>query len=207
MDVLGGVTIGALRFSRAVLGLVTRPYETYRTIVHHGNLFELLYVWVFVSLYFALATVVKTPIFRPFFLTKQFMVVLTASFFGYIVISLLLWQIGRFLGGKGTLKEILLAWGYTLIPSVLWFLSTSVLYVLIPPPRTTSFAGLSFSILYLVFSATLFFWKVTLGYLTLRFGMRLDLVKISIVTAILLPVFALYSIGMYRLGIFKVPFI
>ncbi len=207
MDILGGVIMGALRFSRTILGLITRPYETYRSIVHHGNLWELLYIWLFVSLYFALATIVKTPIFRPFFLTKQFLVVLGAALVGYIVITLLLWQIGRLLGGKGTLREIFLAWGYTLIPSVLWFLSTSVLYVLIPPPRTTSFAGLSFSILYLVFSATLFFWKVTLGYLTLRFGMRLDLVKITIVTAIMLPVFALYSIGMYRLGVFKVPFL
>ncbi len=207
MDILGGITMGALRFSRTLLGLVARPYETYRSIVHHGSLWELLYVWAFISLYFALATVVKTPIFRPFLLTKQFIVVLTASLFGYMVISFLLWQVSQRLGGKGTLREVLLAWGYTLIPSVLWFLSTSLLYLLIPPPRTTSFAGLSFSILYLVFSATLFFWKVTLGYLTLRFGMRLDLVKITIITALLLPVFALYSIGMYRLGVFKVPFL
>jgi len=43
--------------------------------------------------------------------------------------------------------------------------------------------------------------------LTLRFGLRLSLGKIIIVLALTVPVLGLYSYGMYRLGIFKIPFI
>lgn len=207
MDILSPLVLSALRFGRTTIGLITRPYETYRSIVHHGVLWEMVWVWAVISLYFAIATIVRTPIFRPFFLTKHFLSVLIAAIIGYLLISCSLWVIGRFLNGKGSFREMLLAWGYTLVPSVLWFLATSLLYVLIPPPRTTSLAGISFSILYLVFSATLFFWKVTLAYLSLRFGMRLDLAKITVVTAVTLPIIGLYSYAMYSLGIFKVPFV
>lgn len=207
MDILCPLVLGALRFGRTTIGLITRPYETYRNIVHHGILWETVWMWAIVSLYFAVTTIVKTPVFRPFFLTKHFLTVLIAAIVGYLLLSCSLWILGRLVGGKGSLREMFLGWGYTLIPSVLWFFATSLLYVLIPPPRTTSLAGVSFSILYLVFSATLFFWKITLAYLSIRFGMRLDLAKISIVTLGMIPIIGIYSFMMYRLGIFKIPFI
>lgn len=184
------VLFAGLSFGRAIVGIATRPYEAYRRIISRGSLWELAYVGVFVSLY-CFVSRISVP-----------SVVVT-----YVVTVGLFWWAGRLVGAKGKLTGFLIGWGYTLIPTLLWFLATSVLYVFIPPPRTTRPEGLIFSILYLLFSATLLFWKVILSYLALRFGLRLDLAKISVVSLIVLPILALYSISMYRMGIFRVPFL
>lgn len=196
------VTLG-----RNIVGLMTRPYETYRRIERTGSLWELVGIGVLLSLYFASAAIVKTASFRPFLLTRQFIVLATAVLLTYCVAVCLFWATGRIVGAKGTLKGLLLGWGYTLIPTLIWFLSTSILYVLIPPPRTTSVQGVIFSAVYLCFSAVLLFWKVILAYLSLRFGLKLDLARIFVVSIVVLPILSIYSAWMYRLGIFRIPFL
>ncbi|MBP9814570.1 hypothetical protein KBC80_05300 [Candidatus Woesebacteria bacterium] len=196
-----------IAFGRNIIGITTRPYETYRRIVDHGSLWELVYIGLVLAVYFALASLVKTAAFRPFLLTQQFVLLYSAALLGFLVTVLALWLIGTIVGGVGKSTSLALGWAYTLIPTVTWFLATSLLYVVLPPPRTTSVLGISFSIVFLLFSAMLFWWKLTLAYLTLRFGMRLDLGKIIIVAALSLIIVGLYSRFMYTLGIFTVPFI
>ncbi len=196
------VTLG-----RNIVGLIVRPYETYRRIERSGSLWELAGIGVLLSLYFASAAIVKTASFRPFLLTRHFLVLAAAVLLTYCVAVGLFWVVGHLVGAKGTFKGLLLGWGYTLIPTLIWFLSTSILYVLIPPPRTTSVQGMVFSALYLSFSAVLLFWKVILAYLSLRFGLKLDLAKISVVSFVVLPILGVYSMWMYRLGIFRIPFL
>lgn len=179
-----------LIFARTLVGIVTRPYETYRGLVNRANLWELAYVGIFVSVYCFISRIGVPPVVVTYFVTVG-----------------LFWWVGRLVGAKGKLTGFLIGWGYTLIPTLLWFLATSVLYVFIPPPRTTSPEGLIFSILYLLFSITLLFWKVILSYLALRFGLRLDLAKISLISLIVLPILFLYSLAMYQMGIFRVPFL
>ncbi|MBI3576524.1 hypothetical protein HY086_00605 [Candidatus Gottesmanbacteria bacterium] len=199
--------VGALTFGRTFVGIIFRPYETYRRIIYAGTLWELPYIAVLLAFYFALASLVKTAAFRPFLLTRQFIVLTSATGATFFLVVGLLWFVGIFVGGKGQLYKLGLAWAYTLIPTVLWFLVTSLLYVVLPPPRTDRLQGILFSLLYLVFSVTLFFWKGILAYLTMRFGLKLDLKQVLIVSAISVPILGLYSVLMYRLGIFKVPFL
>lgn len=199
--------LAAVVFGRTMIGLVVRPYETYRRIVDRGKLGELVYIALLVAAYFLLASLVKVAAFRPFLLTRQFLVLGSAAILTYAIVVLMVWVVGRRVGGCGTLRSLSLAWGYTLLPTVAWFLATSILSLVLPPPRTESVAGIAFSIVFLVFSITLFFWKLTLGYLTLRFGLRLDLARILAVSAVVSPAIAVWSFGMYRLGIFKVPFV
>lgn len=194
-------------FLRSFIGLITRPYETCRTIVERAGVSELVYIAFLLALYFATSSIVKVAAFRPFLLTRQFIVLAAATALTYILAVSLFWTAGKLVGAEGKLKGLAVSWGYSLIPTLVWFFATSLLYVILPPPRTTSFAGMLFSILFLIFSATLFFWKATLAYLTLRFGLRLDLGKILIVFAITIPILGLYSVGMYRLGIFRIPFL
>lgn len=183
--------IAGVSFGRNIIGLVTRPYETYRRIVDRASAWELVYIAVLAMAYLALASPVK--------------VVAAAATYTLVVYAV--WLVGRRIGGRGTLAGIARGWGYTLLPTIVWFFMTSLFYVLLPPPRTTSLAGIAFSVLFLIFSATLFFWKLTLGYLTLRFGLKLDLARIMVVVAIVGPIMGAWSWGMYRLGIFKVPFL
>jgi len=201
------LVVAIYSFGRNSIGLVTRPYETYRRIVNHGSLWEFVPLSILIASYLGVASFVKTAAFRPYMLTKQFVILALAVGMTFGLVVGLLWIVGRFVGGKGTLRGVLLGWAYTLIPTVCWFYLTSFLYMLLPPPRTTRPLGIIFSALFLLFSSVLFFWKIILSYLTVRFSLKLDLLRISIVFFIVIPIVVLYSIGMYRLGIFKIPFV
>lgn len=194
-------------FTRNIIGLVTRPYETYRKIINHGSRWELVPLAIFIGSYLGIASLVKIAAFRPYILTKQFVVLGLAVIMTYGLVVGLLWIFGKVVGGKGEIKSLALGWAYTLIPTTVWFLTTSLLFVLIPPPRTGKPLGILFSVLFLLFSSVLFFWKIILSYLTMRFSMKLDLLRIAVVFTIVIPIVVLYSIGMYRLGIFKIPFV
>lgn len=184
-----------VNFVRHVIGIAVRPYETYRRIVKEGSFWDILYIAIIVSFYFIVSSVEKT------------ILLISATGLTFLFAVSLFRGVGQFFGGKGTWKELAIAWGYTLIPTVTWFWMTLLLYVLIPPPRTNSAMGVTFSIVYLLVSACLLFWKIILSYLALRFSLRLDLGKILLVCAIVLPILGLYSIAVYRMGIFRIPFI
>ncbi len=190
-----------------MFGLVTKPYETYRKIINHGSCWELVPLAIFIGSYLGIASLVKIAAFRPYILTKQFVVLWLAVVMTYGLVVGLLWTFGKVVGGKGEIKSIALGWAYTLIPTTIWFLATSLLYILIPPPRTGRPLGILFSLLFLLFSSVLFFWKIILSYLTLRFSLKLDLFRIFITFFITIPIVVLYSFGMYRLGVFKIPFV
>lgn len=194
-------------FGRTAFGLVTKPYETYRRIIEKGKLGELLFIAFLLALYFSLASLVKVSAFRPFLLTRQFIVLAFGAGSGALLSILLLSVFGKLLGAAVRVSSLVVAWGYTLIPTVLWFLMTSFLYVILPPPRTTSVAGVTFSLLFIIVSATLLWWKITLAYLTLRFGLRFDMGKSILFIGLSAPFLILWSVMMYTLGIFKVPFI
>ena len=192
---------------RTIVGLVTKPYETYRKIVNHGSLWEFVPLTILIASYLAIASLVKTAAFRPYMLTKHFIVLALAVGTMYGLVVGLVWIFGKMVGGKGNLRGVMLGWAYTLVPTICWFLATSILYMVIPPPRTDRPLGILFSLLFLLFSSVLFFWKLVLSYLTLRFSLKIDLFRIVIVFGITIPIVALYSFGMYRLGIFKIPFV
>ena len=198
--------ISGISFGRNCVGIITRPYEAYRRIVERGSVWELVYIGTLLTVYFVVASIVKTSLFWPLLLTRQFIVLMSATALTFLFVVALFKLAGNAVGGKGTLRGVALGWGYSLLPTLAWFWMTSLLYVFLPPPRTTSLLGVSFSILYLLVSATLLFWKVILAYLALRFSLRLDLGRIILVCVMVFPVLGLYTLAMYRLGIFRVPF-
>jgi len=194
-------------FGQTVIGIIFRPYETYRRIAMYGKLLELMYIVVLLALYFATAALVKTSLFTPFLLTRKFLVLTGAAAYTFIIAVSLFWFLGKLFGSSGTLRTIALGWAYSLVPTWGWFFLTSILYVILPPQRTTRTGGMIFSFVYLLISTVLFLWKIILSFLTLRFGLKLDFIRILAICTIALPILALYSLGMYRLGIFRIPFI
>ncbi|MBU1326591.1 YIP1 family protein [Patescibacteria group bacterium] len=199
--------VAIVSVARTSVGLIMRPYETYRRLTQKANLWEALSIWVILAIYFAAVSLVKTAAFLPFYLSRQFIVIFSASVGGYLLATVLLWVSARILGGKGSLRQVAVAWAYTLIPTLLWFWFAMLLWLILPPPRTTSVLGIGFSIVFIAISTAILFWKILLSYLVLRFGMRLDLLRISIAFAIVIPILTFYSVVMFRMGIFKVPFI
>ena len=199
--------VGAIAFGRHVVGIIVRPYETYRHIIDHGESAEFGYLALVLAGFFATAATVKTASFRPFLLTRQFLVLGSATGATFLLAVSLFWLFGRMFGGSGTFKGFSLGWAYTLMPTLVWFWMTSLLYVFFPPPRTQQPLGMAFSFVYLFVSAILLLWKVILSYLSLRFGLQLGLGKILGLSAVVLPILVGYSVGMYKLGIFRIPFI
>lgn len=197
----------SFQFMSSVIGSISRPYETMRAVVKRSNLSELIPLTLLVLVYVLISSVVKTQEFHPFFLTSHFLTLVLWIFISFVLSALCLWTIGRYCGARGTKLAFLVSWGYTFVPTLVWFFATSLLYVILPPPRTNGVFGIGFSLVYLCFSAAVFLWKGTLVYLSLRFGMKLTLPKILFVLSVFLPIAVLYSICMYRLGIFRVPFL
>ena len=207
MSLKTALLVGTITFFQNAVGIVTRPYETSRRIAGNPKITELPMLVGILIAYFAVASLVKTAAFRPYLLTKQFVVLCSGAGFLYLVTVVALWKAATIIGSKGGLLNIAVAWAYTLIPTIVWFFVTSLLFVILPPPRTSSIQGIVFSILYLVFSITLLFWKIILAYLAIRFSMKLDLLRILGASVIALPVVVAACILLYRFGIFRVPFI
>ncbi len=207
MDIVSALLVDAIMFGRSFVGLVTRPYETYRHIVKRARPGELVGVALLLSLYFLTASLVKVSAFRPFLLTKHFVFLAAGAASGIMLASCSLYVGSKLFRVRAAFSTILVSWSYTLIPTVLWFLATSVLYVVLPPPRTTSAMGMAFSLLFLVFSTTLLWWKITLSYLAIRFTLKLDFIQSLALAGVCAPFLAFWAYVMYKLGIFKVPFL
>jgi len=194
------------RFIKNVWGSIQTPYTTYRKLVNEST-WQLLVIWGLIGGYFFFVSPIKLKTLHPLLLTVNTVKLFSVSFASYFLVCAFLLLLVYLVKGKLNISGTLLAWGYSMMPTLLWFLVTSLFFVILPPPRTESFLGRSFSILYLTFSLSLFFWKGILYYLTLRFALKLDLGKIFTVSAVFLPALFFYSLLLYYLGIFKVPFI
>lgn len=96
---------------------------------------------------------------------------------------------------------------YSLFPTLIWFLSTSILYIFLPPPRTFSLMGKGFSIFFIAYSLSLLIWKFILVYLAVRFSSKQNFFKIILMIFLYLIWFIPYSILLYQLKFFRIPFI
>ncbi len=96
---------------------------------------------------------------------------------------------------------------YSLFPTLIWFLSTSILYIFLPPPRTFSLMGKGFSILFIAYSLSLLIWKLILVYLAVRFSSKQNFFNILTMIIYYLVWFVPYSIFLYQFKLFRIPFI
>lgn len=193
-------------FSKNVWGVINKPYMTYRKLVSEDPL-QLLILFTIIGGYFFLVSPIKVHTFHPFLLTVNATRLFSTVLGTYLVFCILLLGIGKVLRGASSLRAVLLSWGYSLIPTLIWFFATSVFYVFLPPPRQETWPGRIFSILYISFSLALLLWKALLYYLTLRFAMKFELRRIFIASLIFVPAVFFYSVLMFQIGVFRMPFI
>lgn len=195
-------------FSRNTVGCINKPYVTYRKLADEKtDSWQTVYIFILVIGYFAFASLIRAGLKNPFLLTFKFNSLFLGGLTGFFFIILLLAVFGRIIGSQIRLKTVFTLWSFSLLPTIVWFFATSILYVVFPPPRTLTVLGKAYSLLYIAFSLALLFWKLILYYLTLRFGLRLVLAKIMLVSLLVIPSLISYSLLMYRLGIFRIPFI
>lgn len=195
-------------FGRNLLGSINAPYVTYRKLSGENVKLHQTFVIIFiVVMYFLFVSTLRMGVHNPFLLTVKFNSLLAASTAGFVGMIILFYFLGKLTGGSGTLRKIYILWSFSLMPTLVWFFTTSFLYIILPPPRTISLLGKLYSGVFIAFSLSVFLWKIVLYYLTLRFSLRLDLWKIAQVSAVVIPAVIIYSLIMYRLGIFRIPFL
>lgn len=199
-------------FAKNVFGSIQTPYQTYRSIAIKPDYRHLMFVGTLILVYLVWATLVRGGLrASPFFLTASLGKVVAGVVVSYLFSLTLIHIIGRQIGGRVAASvgsaSIPVLWGYTLIPTLLWFIAMSLSYAILPPPRTVSLPGQVASAVFIALSIALFWWKMILYYLTLRFGLRFSLKQILLFSLIFVPILGVYSVVMYKLGIFRVPFV
>lgn len=196
-----------IQFGRRSIGCVVRPYQTYREIRHGVTMWEIGYVVVLILVYFGLVSMGKTNAFNPLILSKQFIKLAVGASVTSVSVVTILYFLGAQIGKPVRVDRLATMWGYTLLPTLAWFVMTAAMTWIFPPPRSETVLGISLSMVYLVATLVFFFWKGELYFLTLRFGLGFDLKRIIGVSIGLLPLYMVLSVLLYRLGIFGVPFL
>lgn len=185
--------------------LIFSPYKTLRKISFEKDYYQPLTIFIGVFLYFKFVYFLRDKPYPATFIFLIFVInfFLTIIFFYFLT---------RFFDSDQNEKRItffsfIFTFSYSLFPTLIWFLSTSILYVFLPPPRTISLLGKAFSIFFVAFSLSLLVWKLILFYLSVRFSSKQNFYRILYMIILYLVWFIPYSIFLYYLKIFRIPFI
>lgn len=200
--VIAGIVSSFLFFLRRLIYLVVSPYKAMREISKDDDMLQVLYIFICVVIYFFFANNLRTYPHEPWILFVMTVIhyLITVTYFAlFTILSTKEHHI--------KIAPFLLLFSYALIPTLLWFIINSVLYAMIPPPRTPSFLGKGFSLLYVSFSIGMLLWKIIVTYLAIRFATGLRFFRI--VYSIILYLIAVipYSLLLYSLQFFRIPFL
>ena len=180
--------------------LIFTPYKTMRKISQEKNYVQLIIIGCLVFGYFYWATKIK-----DFILPSYLM--LMAVIFNLAITIVFFYFFFRLIKVSLNLKSLVFTYIYSLFPTLIWFFTNSLFYFFLPPPRTTSFLGNSFSIFFIAFSISLLAWKIILVYLALRFSAKQSFYRLIFALFIFGCFFLPYSLLLYQLKIFRIPFI
>ncbi len=187
-------------FARRVFLLITQPYQTMRKISFSYDTNQLAIILLFCFCYFLFSSQIRGNALYGVVLFFFFLLLLigTTQFFYWF---------GKQFEVGISYRVVLFTYCYTLIPTLFWFLTNAILYVILPPPRTVSLLGKGFSLVYTTYSVSLLIWKVLLVYFSIRFSARLGVYRIIYLMILYLLMLVPISVLMYQLRIFRIPFI
>ncbi len=195
-------------FGRNVAGCLNNPYITFRKIaLEKNNFWPTAFITLFSLAYFEFAGIIRAGLGNPIFLTSKFNSLVLTSSICFIGCISLFYLLGKIMKKTGSFRTLTVLWSYSLLPTLIWFFTTSCLYLILPPPRTMSILGKIYSVFYIAFSIALLYWKIILYYLTLRFGLKMEIGKIMLVSVVFVAYLGLFALITYRLGVFRIPFI
>jgi len=181
---------------RSLIGFIFSPYKTMRKISLQKELGQVWWIYIICILFFLNTGIVRSG-YRG----------LMGALFLYGV-SILFFSL---LPSSDTYKERLtrmwITWTHTLIPTCIWFYCNLLLFIILPPPRSITFLGASFSIFYIAFSVSLLVWKLILVYLSLRFALRIHIYRIFYYMLLYIALSAPLWVFLYNMGISRIPFV
>ncbi|MFN4212967.1 MAG: hypothetical protein ACK4FL_03350, partial [Microgenomates group bacterium] len=118
--------------------LIFYPYKTMRRLSLNFDLYQLVIIFLLVFSYFKFAYFLKD---KPFPATITFYVFLI----NFLDNVFFFYFLGRIFEKQAVFSSLIFTFSHSLFPTLVWFGTTSVLYILLPPPRTTSILGQGFS--------------------------------------------------------------
>ena len=180
--------------------LIFSPYRTMRRISRESDYGQVFVIFLTIFLYFKFVYFLRD---KPYPATLTFLVFilhfsLTAAFFYFLA---------RVPDKTIKFSGLVFTLSYSLLPTLIWFASSSILYIIVPPPRFLTFLGKGFSIFFIAYSVSLLSWKIILMYLALRFSTRAGFYRIIYLIVLFLLWFIPYSLILYYYKIFRIPFI
>lgn len=193
-------TASLLIVLRRFILLIFTPYKTLRKISFEKDRPQILIIFIFIFIYFYLSAFLRKSFYTPglifIIFTGQFL--LTVLFF---------YLIAKSLNREVDLDSFIFTLSYSLFPTIIWFITNSVFYYFLPPPRRLTIGGKLFSIFFIAFSVSLLVWKAILFFLSIRFSSRLGVYRVLYLILLYLCLFAPLSLLLYQLKIFRIPFI
>jgi hypothetical protein len=189
-----------LIISRRFILLIFTPYKTMRKISLEKDNAQIYIIFGFVFLYFYLSSFLRDSVYGPILIFLIFIgqFLLTALFF-YLTT--------RSFDKKITFRSLIFTLTYSLLPTIIWFFSNSLFYYFLPPPRRFTLGGKFFSVFFIAFSISLIVWKAILFFLSIRFASKQETYRVFYLILLYLCLFAPFSILLYQLKIFRIPFI
>ena len=185
-----------------IILLAIWPYKTMRRISEEKDYMQIFIIFLIILVYFLSANK-----FREFDYEPGILFILTIFHYSYTVIFFYFAAKIMKQEKNYTFESFLFTFAYALIPTIIWFSISSWIYAILPPPRTLSLLGKSFSILYISFSIALLAWKVILQYLAIRFSTKLSFYSIMYSILFYLVTIIPYSLFLYSLRFFRIPFL
>ncbi|MCA9371588.1 hypothetical protein KC726_01695 [Candidatus Woesebacteria bacterium] len=181
--------------------LIIAPYKTARTIVQERDITQSIIILALVLVYIIWAHHIRPYATSPYiiFLLTVFQLGVKSSYF-YVFFRFASQE-------KVSYKAFFVGYTYTLLPTLMWFMLNSLLFVLIPPPRRFSLPGTWFSIVYIAIGTALFFWKVIMEYLITRFSSKARLSRVVYSWILFVMLFLPYMYVLYQLKIIRLPII
>lgn len=177
--------------------LLFSPYKTMRKIALEKDKTQIYIIIGIILIFFYVSSLYKEHTITYYF----------AFFFSFAVTILYFFTVSRLFRKDITLISLIFTFTYSLFPTLVWFIFNFILYLILPPPRTTSFMGKSFSIVFISISIAIFLWKIILTYLALRFSTKLHFYRIIYIIIFYGLYFIPYTFLMYHLGVSRIPFI
>jgi len=187
---------------RRIIYLIVSPYKTMRAISTDGDILQAGIILIGVVGYFFIANKFRPYEYHPALLS--FITIL------HILGTMSFFAIFTALSDKKkhiNICSFIMLFSYALIPTLVWFVVNSWLFVFIPPPRTLSLLGKGFSIIYMSFSVALLAWKMILVYLAIRYATSFQFFRIIYSLFIYLAIIIPYSLLLYSFGLFRIPFL
>lgn len=180
--------------------LIFSPYRTMRRISRESDYGQVFVIFLTIFLYFKFAYFLRD---KPYPATLTFLVFILHFSFTVVFFYFL----ARVPDKTIKFSSLVFTLSYSLLPTLIWFASSSILYIIVPPPRSLSLLGKGFSIFFIAYSVSLLFWKIILMYLALRFSARAGFYRIIYMLVLFLLWFIPYSLILYYYKLFRIPFI